>query len=195
MMWIIYIALMGAINTWRGRGYVPNSRYYAMALWGLLTGAVVHYLGIFDWQSSALVTLIVVAGSYVWLEQPWGQGFAAYTGVWEPRPNTVHWIENICLKLYPYPGAGLPDPKAYARGTLFMALRGLYIIPLFLGLAVFLGSPFVALLGLVGLMQGPSYGIMRWVTPCSHGHWDCQAAPAEFLTMASFATAIVVAFL
>jgi hypothetical protein len=187
---LIYAILMGAINTWRGRGYVASGRVIAMVLWTLLSIWAAGAVGGYSWPHNLYLGLLIGAGIIYWLEHPWGQGFAAYTGVWEPRPNTVHWIENICLKVFPYPGQGKPDPKAYVRGTLFMALRGLYIAPLFVALAIVLQCPLIALAGLVGLMQGVAYGAMRWVKPCQHGHWNCQAATAEFLTLGSFSLAI-----
>lgn len=102
------------------------------------------------YAASVAAGLLVALGTYYWALESWGRGFVAITG------------ESLRERL---------------RAMWWMSLRGLHIGPLFISLAAFFAEPSAMLLGLIGLLQGPCYFVMRY-TP----NWQSWAvARAELL--------------
>lgn len=163
----------GFINYIRGRGMIPYASHIVAAfLWAdtaiifamlacMFSG---HYGLILAWLMLGIFigVLLWEIGTWLWFKGGWGLYFAAYHGQWNEGEVEVPWIDWIGFKLVPWVGA-YDIPSNRRRGTICMALRGTYILALFAILAFLLHDASIAWWGLLGLLQGPAYGVMRWL--------------------------------
>lgn len=120
----------GLANHARGRGTLIGGRV-ACAAYGGISFALAALLVGFDPERAAIAAVSNTLGFYNWLVWGWGLYFAAFTGQWKEGEKEIGWIDHFCLWVFPFVTADRHWTN-YARGTLGMALRGLYLIPLFL---------------------------------------------------------------
>lgn len=153
----ILIGFSAILNRLRGLDLVPLSRLGYAVLIGL--AAHVFYLLRHPTQldSSLQVLAAVAAGMFLWSLPGWGKYFSAFHGRDDLAEKEVGWIDRLGYAVYP-PSVSMARNRR--RGTLCMALRGLYLYPMFVALAVVV-DPLAALIGLGSLLQGFAYGIMR----------------------------------
>lgn len=172
MIGVVLLAVTwAAINYVRGRGYLPAEHILAPLAWAA-TGSLfigLHGASMDEWGLSYVA---IFFGTLLWLVPPWGLFFSAYHGRWERwNPNATNWMIKwiVDLGYWLVPFVGTTDlPSNRERGTLCMALRGLYILPLFIMLGVLL-DPRIAVCGFIGLLQGPAYGVMRYLPNIEQG--------------------------
>lgn len=125
----------------------PWTGKYAMcAVLGVIAGGM-H--APFAWDG-LIISAIVFVGLALWRGPGWGKGFAAQYGYWEGRELGAEGIR---------------------KGVLWMTLRGLLVVPLFAGLALYLERPEIVLYGLVGALQGVVYWLPARVITRTHQDW------------------------
>lgn len=164
MLILIVAALFAVINYVRGRGYLPFAEHIvAPFLWAFVATNAAHFLGYTPAYEAAIFT-VVFGGLIVWMIGVWkgwggwGLYFASWTWIWNANDHEVPPIDWIGLKLVPFKTMA-PHWTNGLRGTICMALRGLYITPLFFMLDLL---PWGII---IGLSQGLVYGSMRWLAP------------------------------
>lgn len=135
--------LLGVLHCLRGRDLLPRWAYFLLA--GLLAGLS---------SGSAVQGLIVAAGLALWLSTGWGNGLIAVTGRDTRDPTECPWLYKLCNRII-----GEPKTEEAVRrwGGCFMSLRGTYLYPMFVGLAILNASCLPLLVGLDCLLQGPVY--------------------------------------
>lgn len=142
-------ALLALLNAARGAGELPRWLFFP------LCGLAALPLG---WPTAVCVIL----GMAVFFAAGWH--FDCITGQFTVHENKVRWITRACLWAVPpgtNPGREVRENKR--RGTLWLALRGLHLYPLFAALAV-LHGPAALLWGLGVALMGPVYylaGVFR----------------------------------
>ena len=98
--------------------------------------------------------LNTAAGMAFWAQIcGWGLYFSAFHGRWSLNESECKIIDRLV--------SGIEDTRI--RGTVAMSIRGLAIFPLFIGFAFTMGDLWLSFYGLIGLLQGPVYGAMRWI--------------------------------
>lgn len=140
-------------NYLRGRGIVAKP--YTSIFMGLSVGASVWTLG-FPLLHTAIVTLIVAAGVFFWSLKGWGKYFSAIHGRDYESEKEIGWIDWIGYELIPALPEGESRHRNRIRGTIQMALRGLFLYPAFIGLGLY-HSPAAFGWGLLSALQGPIY--------------------------------------
>jgi hypothetical protein len=181
MLWPSFIFLSIALGLiWAGIGYVrdrgmiPRAGHVVAAIAWALTGYGYSALVGYDLTHTILITCSIFLGMLVWqiglLPKPlsqmvgltggWGLYFSAYHGIWQEHEVECRAIDWVGKKVYPFT-TSFDLGRNRARGTLCMALRGLYIAGLFFLLAYAIDDIDVAWVSLVGILQGFAFGIMR----------------------------------
>lgn len=153
---IFLIISFALINYIRGRGLIPGNQHVtASGMWAFAAGGGAWMYG-YDYSYICAVILLTFLGMLIWVVRGWGLYFSSFHGRWKRDETEVEWIDKIGMKLVPFISEGhLPSNRK--RGLICMSLRGLYVVPYFW----LIGQP---LLGVViGLLQGPSYGVMRYL--------------------------------
>lgn len=153
--------LFGLANHSRGRGMLPGGRVACAVACGIATGCVASLVG-FPLRHAATVAVVITLGTYNWLLWGWGLYFAAFTWRWTEGEKEVGWIDTVCLKLVPFRTADVHWTNGL-RGVIGMALRGIYLIPMFLLLIPFCPIMWKSIwwLGLLGSVQGVIYAANR----------------------------------
>jgi hypothetical protein len=136
-----------------------TSKYYVALYMGWLVGlspdAADHNLWVVFFSS-----FVISLGYSLWAGPGWGDYFSAYDGLYKKGPE-IKWIDWVGYKLFPL----VNEENNRARGTIQMSLRGLYMAPCFVGLALLQGWGWESLLLVfTTLMQGPAYGVMKFVS-------------------------------
>lgn len=159
----VLLAMAGAIlNRVRGmdKTWIPHSQYiskYTVACaWGVIFGLAALDAGF---------GVIVALGMAFWSAFGWGDYFD-----FSARPNKEVRLIDWAVGLLIVPGA-----KA---DTISMSLRGLFILPMFVGLGMYHGNMVAVLIGLVGLLQGPIYYICQWIDEDNRAGFKTIAAEA-----------------
>jgi hypothetical protein len=157
----ILALIIGLANHARGRGTLLGGRVACAAYGGIGIGLCAFLIG-FEPLRAIATSLSTSLGLYNWLCWGWGLYFAAFHGVWKLDEEDISWIDNICLWLVPF----VQEERHwtnYARGMLGMALRGLYLLPMFFLIDPLHGltSLHVWWLGLFGPVQGLIYAVNR----------------------------------
>lgn len=149
--------LLGLANHDRGRGVLMGGRWMCAIIGGLGIGFGALLLG-FEPLRALATAFSTTLGFYNWLVWGWGLYFAAFTWQWHSDETEVSWIDHVVLFLVPWKTDSVHWTNGL-RGALGMALRGLYLIPMFL-----LIDPIhlftlnhVWWLGLLGPIQGVLY--------------------------------------
>ncbi len=146
------------INALRGKGWLGiNGHIAAPILWAITAG--LGDAALRDKLAEALVVGGVTGvGMFFWCVWGWGLYFASFSWRWNSGETEIRWIDWVSLHLIPMRTDEM-DVTNGIRGTIAMALRGLYITPFFFMLGhVGLGIA-------VGLLQGIVYASARWVSP------------------------------
>lgn len=143
----IVCALINRLRGWetgyeKWHGKYPCAVYMGL-LWGLLS-------------MDAVIGLIVAIGWALWAFKGWGD----YFDFSDRRNDEVDWIDAVVLKRV---------PSGPMNDMVSMSLRGLFILPLFVALSVYLLTPLPSLLGLVAILQGPFYYIGHLLWPDMSG--------------------------
>lgn len=153
MEYIIYLAfplLCGIINRSRGHDDIDRGVFD-------LANFMTSYICFKD----LYLSLVTMVGIRIWLTRGWYKYTMSHMGdlphlLEMEEVKSIDWLTNkIC---------GEPTDYASARnwGTVGMALRGfLMAIPLFVGLSWYLNNPYVSLLSIPMLLQGPIYRIVH----------------------------------
>ena len=155
---LTYIASLATINRLRGSDLPLTSKGLTSLLCGLSTGLLAYILG-YEIKSVAIISLISFVGIWLWAMFRWGNGFASFTGRYTPRKYGI--VEKIVAKF-----AG--NKSGFVKGWLYMTIRGLYLLPLFIALSIFLQNYFVAIIGFAGGLQGCIYSLAR-IVPEKYG--------------------------
>lgn len=153
--------ILGLANHARGRGTLIGGRWACAAIGGICIALVAILLG-FPLERAVVVGVANTLGFYNWLVWGWGLYFAAFTGTWAQGETEVPWIDKFCLWFFPFVTADRHWTN-YARGTLGMALRGVYLLPMF-ALVDPAGESIISpywWLGLFGPLQGAIYAANR----------------------------------
>lgn len=108
-----------------------------------------------DWVSAAIVAL----GYFLFVSFGWGQYFTNPIDFTKPPPFPVNkeipWIDYLVSKL--------PNNIPF-RKWVAMTLRGLYAMPIFIGLGVYGGNYLALLYGvLFAVLMGSSYFVTAWI--------------------------------
>lgn len=146
----LFILTSAALNGARGRGVVPGGRILFAILMGVCAGS-------YSWNIPA--GIVVASGMFLWALPGWGKYFSAFTGRDNPKEQEISWIDWIGYRIFLSDGY---EKTNLMRGTLCMSLRGLYLYPMFIALAPFT-SWLSLIVGLGCLLQGPAYGLMRYL--------------------------------
>ena len=165
MTTLIVILLSGIINRWRGWGLPKSGAFPAWLTWLDRLGGKFYcsaYMGLLFglYTLDHNVGLIVAAGFALWALLGWGD-YWDYT----EKPNDEVWFIDAVVGRFFKPGA--------VADFVSMSLRGILLgYPLFIGLAVYLGSAWPLLIGLGMAAQGPIYHVffrllqrqINWIT-------------------------------
>jgi hypothetical protein len=168
MQAVIMVLALAALNRLRGWdwGKPYTSKGVTSALSGAVAGGIAFWLG-YAPVVSGLIGLIVFLGLWIWSIPGWGRYFSSFGGHDTRREQEITWIDRIGVAVFS-DGDYWSNRK---RGTLEMALRGLFLCPLFVVLSV-MAWKWSFLLTLGSLLQGPVYffaGVMpeKWRVPCA----------------------------
>lgn len=145
------------LNGFRGRGLVPGGRILACLGVGVAFG-LLAWGDDTSFGRSALLGGVTALGVYFWAVWPWGTGFMAVTGRDARTGTTSPRLTRLTEALCGTPPAPTPV-QARHFGLVFMALRGLYLYPLFAALAC-LVTPWALPAGLGGALQGACYRLV-----------------------------------
>ena len=170
-VWVIFVlgCAWAAINFIRGRKlWIKKYQHvWPPIAWALTGGAAALALG-YSFENIFRLMITLAAGTAFWLVWGWGLYFSAFHGIWKQDEKEIGWIDWLGKKLVPWQ-AMTDYRRNRRRGTICMALRGLYIAPMFAVLAWQMGHPAWGWLGLIGLAQGAAYGVMRHLSDVSQG--------------------------
>lgn len=146
---VYLIAILAILHRLRGSD-VP---YTNKVVTSLASGVAA---GLFTWDW--IIGVIVAVGLYLFVVLGWGRGFAAIHGndiaFSEPEIRPIDWLAKQIAGSW----------GNHAHGTVWMSLRGLLLLPLFVALSVYLKDWTVSLYGLSGLAKGPVYYLAGRVT-------------------------------
>jgi hypothetical protein len=169
---LVMILVFGVLNRLRGWewGKPYTSKGMTSAVSGAVAGGCAFWLG-YGPVVSGLIAMVVFLGVWIWSIRGWGRFFSSFGGHDTRHEQESAWIDRMGIAVFPE-GDYWSNRK---RGTLEMALRGLYLVPLFLVLSV-CAWKWSVLLGLGGLLQGPVYfatGIVpeTWRVPLAEAAW------------------------
>lgn len=132
--------LCALLHYTRGRGILPGGRWTMALLIGLASP--------FGWLES----LLVAAGVYLWLVPGLGKYFGLIHGRYSHDEREILWIDRLGEWLVPH--------NIRLRCLVQMSLRGLYLVPLFVALAL-AGYPGAWWIMPLSLLQGPVYWLFR----------------------------------
>lgn len=156
---LILVLAWAGIGYVRGRGMFPRlSNLLAALAWAWCAGFAATALG-----HTAINEIMIVAflGTFAWIAPGLGLYFSSYTGVWKEHESEIKFIDKVGLALVPFISP-IDIESNRERGLICMALRGgIFSIPLFLGLAVFVSAwalalwPFTLLQGFIYYLNRP----------------------------------------
>lgn len=170
MIWVLLPAICALCNVFAGTDVLP--RWLRLGAAGALLGLVMASGTPFDWPVFACVAL----GFILWRIPGWDM-MAIHGRIGREKCKPVTWLTRALLD-------DIPIASVAARknwGAVWMAIRGLFIAPLFVSLAVLSGNHNVAFLGLGGVLQGVAYRI-----PGCFAETRWSGMIAEGLTGAAF---------
>ena len=169
---LVMVLAFAALNRLRGWdwGKLYTSKGITSAVSGLVAGGVVFWLG-YAPAVASVIGVIVFLGLWIWSAPGWGRYFSSLHGRDTRYEKEIEPIDRIGI-------AAFPDGDYWSnrkRGTLEMALRGLFLFPCFLVLSV-AAWKWSFLIALGGLLQGPAYfssGMLpeQWRVPFSEALW------------------------
>jgi hypothetical protein len=159
---LVMILAFAALNRLRGSDVPFTSKGITSAVSGLTAGACAFWLG-YGPVVAGLIGVVVFLGIFIWSIPGWGRFFSSFHGRDTRKEEEIRFIDRIGIAVFPH-GDYWSNRK---RGTLEMALRGLFLCPLFLVLGVVTWA---------GLLQGPVYfssGILPepWRVAFSEALW------------------------
>lgn len=137
MILAIIFALINRLRGWESGYQQFHSKYLCAVYLGVITGVYA-----WDW----VIGVIVAMGWALWAARGWGDYF-------DFSSNKNDEIAQIDALLAPH------VPSGALNDALSMSIRGLFILPLFIALSVYLLSPSPLLLGLGACLQGSFYYI------------------------------------
>lgn len=114
------------------------------------------------------VLVAVSLGIYTWCLKGWGKYFSCFHGRDSRMESEIKWIDSLGYRFFPpVVRTVYNDSEVTAlnrrRGLFCMTLRGGFMIPAFIALALVANS-FFPLAGIIcGPAQGPCYSVMRYV--------------------------------
>ena len=114
---------------------------------------------------AGVIAVIVFLGIWIWAIPGWGRYFASLHGRDTRKEEEIRFIDRIGIAVFP-DGDYWSNRK---RGTLEMALRGLFLCPLFVVLSV-MAWKWSFLLTFGSLLQGPVY----FSTGIVLNHGECR---------------------
>lgn len=109
--------------------------------------------GIVKFTPDIVNATILAFGFVLWRIPGWDM-MAIHGRIGSPKCKPVTWLTEEILG--PIPAT---EEERKDWGMLWMALRGLFVVPTAVALAVINNNAWLALLGLLGLLQGPCYRI------------------------------------
>jgi len=117
-----------------------------------IASAIYGGLATYGLTQDYIAGIIVTAGLWIWDMLGWGKYFAAFNGRYNRKEKEFKPADIFADKI----------SNGYLAGIVGMSIRGLMILPLFMGLAYYFSNPLIVGIGVVvGLLQGPVYGLMR----------------------------------
>lgn len=167
----LFAFLVTILNRLRGSDHRPV--IFAKPFTSIMTGALAGWYR-FEHTQDAVdaigILLIVSAGIYLWCVFGWGRKFLAIHGRvsiyldekpegWEDRVADfiMGRIKKQSFPSYVRQFCTTPSPALKCWGMYAMSLRGLYMLPMFIALALYQQNPFIAFLGLGMAFQGAIY--------------------------------------
>lgn len=166
MITLSLIPVFALFNWIRGR---IGKRAYFFLAGGTLAALIRIFAYGDDLVMGTITCAIIWLGAWGWAAPGWGRGFLAFHDAsWERvyKEAEIPLLDHIAAAIaYPYGDQGYNVRIARIHGMIWMALRGLFALPLFAMLGFLYGdwTIFAAGFGMAGM--GPIYGAMRWVKP------------------------------
>lgn len=170
---LIIIPACALLNNLGGQStLIPKPRLTCRIIGqGLMLGVgamIYHY----PWQEVIYYAAMAIVGVAAWAVWHWGSGFMAVNDS-DRRDrrdyNNYAWIAHICDEAVGVRrGSLLSWRQLRYWGACYMAIRGLFILPLFLLLGVSLMSPAGVAFGLLGGLQGTMYYYSRSVSAAEY---------------------------
>jgi hypothetical protein len=158
----ILVVAYALLNRARGNGLFEMtastlaSRAVALSL---MAGTSAYACSCTDSESVAIYA-IVISGMIFWCVWGWGKYCSAYHGRDNSKEQEIWWIDRLGYLFWP---PSISTATNRVRGTFCMALRGMYLYPMFIAFSAMQGSTWPLLVGMGCLLQGPVYGLMRYV--------------------------------
>lgn len=186
--------MSGSVSNFvRGRGILPQGDTFSrilMAIYWTVPSAIQALICGYSNVDTVAVSAIIFVGTLAWAIPGWGLYFSSFDGVWGKGESEQKWIDWICLRLVPYVSEA-DTAGNLKRGFIGMTLRGLYIAPLFVALALYLNNWHLVLFGIGGVAQGAIYSSMRFLKDKSQGPFYAEPATGAFFNLL-IGTAIIV---
>lgn len=156
----LLIPALSLLHFVRGRGWLPKMAFTALAA---ISVAGQAYLNGWFLREVGLIGVIALCGIALWVAPGVGIGFRAFHGRAQAGETEIEWLDGWADLIAGTP----PEPEGWyvsewrQWGTVWMSLRGLFALPLFL--ALFWANPWAPAIGLGMALQGPIYGAMRYI--------------------------------
>ena len=185
MIQAVLLALaFAALNRLRGWewGKPYTSKGMTSAVSGAVAGGCAFWMG-YGSVVAGVIAMIVFLGLWIWAIPGHGRYFASFHGRDTRKEEEIRFIDRLGIAVFPH-GDYWSNRK---RGTLEMALRGLFLFPCFLVLSVAAWKwSFVIALG--GLLQGPVYfssGVLpeTWRVPLAEFAWGGVMGATVWLSL------------